>query len=138
MNVQGGPFESQKEKLVQVVKVDDRLLLRTKNQRTVVTLEPTWVTVIHPSAKADNNLLVFVRGEHRGRFCRRIHHRDGFSGPVSIFVAIVERHPNSGDSLSGEEVEGPMDHFAIVVETKAEKDNKKKLMENLRKKWQGK
>lgn len=96
------------------------------------------MTVMHPKAKGDNNLLVFLCGDHLGKFCCRIHHRDDISGPVSIYVAIVERHPDTGDSLSGEQVEAPMDHFGIVLETKVEKNSKDRLMDNLRKKWQGK
>lgn len=136
--VKGGVFEAEKEKLVQILKIDDRSVLRTKNQRTVVTLEPEWVTVVHPNGRGDISLLVCITGEHLGKFCRRIHHRDDRSGPVSIFVAFVERHPNTSDSLSGEEMEAPMSHFAIVSETQAEKQQKGKLMESLRNKWRGK
>lgn len=136
--VQGGLFATKKERVVQIVTIDMRLMLRTNNQRTVVALEPSWVTLIHPKARGDNNLLVFVTGEHLGKFSRRIHHRDGSSGPISIFVAIIERHVNMGDSLSGKEVEAPMDHFAIVSETQVEKANKNQLMDSLRKKWRGK
>lgn len=137
--VKGGVFEAAKEKFVQIVRIDDHLILRTKNQRTVVALEHDWVTIVHPNARGDNNLLVYITGKHLGKFCRRIHHRDDSSGPVSIYVAIVERHPNSSDSLSGEEqLEAPMSHFAIVAETQVEKEHKNRLMESLRNKWRGK
>ncbi len=107
------------------------MAIRYSKNGTSYSLEPEWVTPKYPSPTHDNGLLIFIRGEHCGKYARRIHHRHGASGALMI-LAIVQPVEGATDNITGEQVTISPDHLCTVTETKEKKILNKDLMKSLR------
>lgn len=107
------------------------MAIRHLKNGTFYFLEPEWVTPKYPSPTHDNGLLIFIRGEHCGKYARRIHHRHGASGTLLI-LAIVQPVEGAADNLTGEQVSMIPDYLCTVTETKEKKNLNKNLMKTLR------
>jgi hypothetical protein len=95
-------------------------------------LQPEWVTLQHPNPTRDNGLLVVIRGDHCGKYVRRIHHHyDNDNRPI-MQLAVVERIDGATDALAEERIELPPEDLCQGFETEQEKKLNAKLMTTLR------
>ena len=89
-----------------------------------------------PNPTCDNGLLVVVKGEHCGKYVRRIHHRyheDNGKKQVLIILAVIKRVVGAADTLTGEQLELDPDSLCLAVETNEDKKLNANLMNLLRK-----
>ncbi|PPQ87744.1 hypothetical protein CVT25_015172 [Psilocybe cyanescens] len=93
--VDGGGFTNQ-QIAVSVDLEDSRVVLRHKKYHTWILLQPGWVTPKHPNPTHDNGLLAVIKGEHCGKYVRRIHHRRGADLATTITIILKARHINTG------------------------------------------
>lgn len=131
MIVNGGGY-SNKELSGSISSVEGHNVIRTKRYHTSVLLEPEWTRPRHPSPTHDNGLLVVIRGDHFGKYARRIHHHH-HGGTTSIVVGVVTRCEGGSDKLTGERIELEPEDLCTVPETKAQKDHNHNLMTQIRK-----
>ncbi|KAF8973571.1 hypothetical protein BDZ97DRAFT_1751601 [Flammula alnicola] len=117
VTVNGGTYKK-KDLVASVCMVEDRISIRYIKYNTSNLLQPEWVTPKHPSPTHDNGLLIVIKGEHCGKYVRRIYHRHGTEATTMI-LAVVCRVEGSADVLT-------------VSESKKEKDMNKDLMKPLR------
>jgi len=89
------------------------------------------VTPKYPNATRDNGLLVIIKGEHCGKYVRRIHHRYK-DGEAIVILAVVIRVAGRVDSLSGEQLELDVSHLCVCHESKEDKVLNSFLMNALR------
>jgi hypothetical protein len=106
VSVTGGKF-NESELTASVQFIEGRLSIRYHFYKTWETLLPEWVTPKHPNPTRDNGLLVIIKGDHCGKYARRIHHRYK-DGEAIIILAVVNRVAGHMDSLSG--------HFYTLAE----------------------
>jgi len=71
--VNGGTFDG-KGVIATIESVKGRLSIRYKSYKTSTTLNPEWVTPEYPNSTRSNGLLVVIKGDHCGKYMRRIHH----------------------------------------------------------------
>jgi hypothetical protein len=128
--VNGGHFKN-KEAAVTVEMGVGRLVIRHTVYKTSQSLDPAWVSPKHPHPTRDNGLLVVIKGEHCGKYVRRIHHKYDQETAV-IILGVVKRTENSVDSLTGEQLELGADHLCEAIETKEDKQRNKSVMAALR------
>jgi len=128
--VTGGKF-NHKELTASVRFKDGRLNIQRQVYHSFRTLLPDWVTPKHPSPTRDNGLLVVVKGDHCGKYVRRIHHR--YKGEEAIVIlAVVNRVAGQVDNLPGEELELGASHLCVCEESKEDKRLNRSLMNPLR------
>jgi hypothetical protein len=76
-----------------------------------------------------------VKGEHCGKYVRRIHHRyledNGNKQPL-ILLAVVEKVDGAADTLTGEQLELGPDSLCLAFETVEDRKLNEKLMNSLR------
>ena len=92
-------------------------------------MEPKWVEVKSPNPTRDNGLLIVIKGEHCGKYVRRIHHRyenDDRQSPI-MQLAVVDREETGANVLTGEEIELMPEYLVQGFET----DDEKQLNANL-------
>jgi hypothetical protein len=83
----------------------------------------------------DNGILMVVKGNHCGKYVRRIHHRydeDNGTKHALILLAVVEKVDGAADTLTGEQIELGPDSLCIAVETSEDRKLNEKLMNSLR------
>jgi hypothetical protein len=89
----------------------------------------------NPNPTRDNGLLMVVKGEHCGKYVRRVHHRyhkDNGDRQVFIMLAVVKRMDGAADTLTGEQLELGPDSLCIAVETNEDRKLNANLMNSLR------
>jgi hypothetical protein len=126
-----GAKYNQKELVVSVQCIDGRLCIRRPIYKSLETFSPEWVTPKHPNATRDNGLLVVVKGDHCGRYVRRIHHR--YVDEVAVVIlAAVNRAAGQPDTLTGERFELDVSFLCVCEESKEDKQKNVLLMNDLR------
>lgn len=123
--------------IVSVEAVNGKCLIRKKEYHTSFQVSPNLVTPKHPNPAKDNGLLVVIKGEHAGKFVRRIHHRSKIEAKPML-LAVVTHFESTIDKLTGEQFELTADHLGIVVESDEGKESNKDLMLPLRSQYKGK
>jgi hypothetical protein len=111
--------------------VDGRLAMRHVIRNTSYALEPDWIKPKHPSPTHDNGLVLVIKGEHHGKYLRRLHH-DGYGHTALMIAAVVERIEGSVDRITGEQVKIECDCLCTVRESVEQVKRMKKAMENAR------
>ena len=131
VNVNGGGFNN-KELTVSVRSINGQLGIRRTVYKTAKFVDPEWVTVKHPNPTRDNGLLVVIKGDHCGKYVRRIHHRYEANGKAIVLLAVVSREAGSMDRLTGEELGLDVFHLCVCEESKEHKKLNSSLMDQLR------
>jgi hypothetical protein len=91
------------------------------------------VTPKHPNPTRDNSLLVVIKGDHRGKYVRRIHHRyERGEGSAIIRLAVVNRVAGQVDTLTGEQLEMNASYLCVCEEAMEDKTRNSSLMVALR------
>ena len=124
--VNGRHFKD-KEAAVTVETGVERLIIQYTVYKTLQSLNPAWVSPKHPHPTCDNGLLVVIKGEHCGKFVRKIHHKYD-QETVIIILGVVKRMENSIGSLTGEQLELSADHLCEAIETKEDKQHNETVM----------
>ena len=78
--------------------------------------------------------LMVVKGDHCGKYVRRIHHRhheDDGKKQTLILLAAVNKADGAADTLTGEQLELGPDSLCIAVETSEDKKLNAGLMDSL-------
>jgi hypothetical protein len=129
--VTGGKY-TKKKLVVHSAMVDGQLRILYRSYSTTTGLDPEWVSLAEVNVTRYEGLLVVIRGEHLGKFGRRIHYGQ-FGKEKRALVAFVNRVSGAQDTLTGEEQHLPAECLAIVHEEKAEKDKNDLVVESRRK-----
>jgi hypothetical protein len=91
------------------------------------------VTPKCPNPKCENGLLVVIKGEHFGKFVRRIYYR--FIGDEIITtLAVVNRVVGQVDALTGDQLEMDASHLCVCKESIEDRKLNDRLMQPLREK----
>jgi len=130
VSVTGDKF-NKRELTVSVRLIEGRLIIQHHFYKSWETLLPEWVTPKYPNATRDNGLLVIIKGDHCGKYVRRIHHRYE-AGEAIVILAVVNRVAGHMDSLSGEQLELDAFHLCVCQESKEDKGLNRSLMDALR------
>ena len=130
VSVTGGKF-NKRELTASVRFIEGRLSIQHHFYKTWEPLHPEWVAPKYPNPTRDNGLLVIIKGEHCGKYVRRIHHRYK-DGEAIVILAVVIRVAGHMDSLSGEQLELDVSHLCVCQESKEDKGLNRSLMDALR------
>jgi hypothetical protein len=130
VSVTGGKF-NKRELTASVRFMEGRFRIQHHFYKTWETLLPEWVTPKYPNPTRDNGLLVIIKGEHCGKYVRRIHHRYK-DGEAIVILAVLIRVAGHVDSLSGERLELDVSHLCVCQESKEDKGLNSSLMDALR------
>ena len=99
-------------------------------------LPPSWVSPKSPNPTRDNGILMVVKGNHCGKYVRRIHHRyhseDNGNKQALILLAVVKKVDGAVDTLTGEQIELSPDSLCVAVETNEARKLNANLMNSLR------
>ena len=126
----GGGYQG-KEITAFISSADGCLSFRHQKYKSSVFLSPEWVTPKHPNPKRENGLLVVIKGEHFGKYARRIYHR--FAGEeVVTILAVVNRVAGQVDTLTEERLELEASHLCVCEESIEDKKRHDNLMKPLR------
>lgn len=98
-------------------------------KKTSHALEPEWITPKHPSPTHDNGLLIVIKGEHHGKYLRRLYH-DGYGRTALMIAAVVEKVEGSEDCITGEHLKISCDLLCTVKEPAEESKIMKPVMYN--------
>ena len=135
MIVNDGETYKNREVTVSIAQVEGVVSIRHQVYNASRGLFPAWVSPKSPNPTRDNGILMVVKGDHCGKYVRRIHHRydedNGHKGAL-ILLAVVEKVDGAADSLTGEQFELDPDSLCIAVETNEEKKLNENLMKSLR------
>jgi len=130
VSVTGGKFD-EKELTCSVLSQDGQLSIRHQFYKSSETLLPEWVTPKYPSPTRDNGLLIVIKGDHCGKYVRRIHHR--YEGEKAVvLLAVVNRVAGHVDSFTGEQLGLDISHLCVCEEPKEDKRLNASLMNALR------
>jgi hypothetical protein len=102
-----------------VSSVDGWLSIRCPFYNSSVYLLPEWVTPKHPNPKRNNGLLVVIKGNHWGKYVRRIHHRG--EGTAIVRLAGLNKVVGQVDTLTGEQLELDASYLCVCDEAKEDK-----------------
>ena len=127
--VTGGTF-NQKELTASVQCLDERLSIQRCFYKSSKTLLPNWVTPKFPNPMCDNGLLVVIKGEHCGKYVRRIHHRY-IDEEAIVILSVVTRVAGHVDVLTGEQLELDVSYLCVCEESKEDKTRNRLLMNEL-------
>lgn len=130
VSVNGGKYV-RKELVASLASVEGQLSIRHQFYHTSEALSPEWVTPKHPHGARDNGLLVVIKGEHCGKYVRRIAHRHE-GDTTTITLAVVSRAEGLVDKLTGERLELGVEDLCVALETKEEKKRNESIMTTLR------
>ena len=130
--VDGGEYR-RKELNVFVTSTEGRLSFRRRKYNSLEYLYPEWVTPKYPNPKRENGLLVVIKGEHFGKFVRRIHHRLVDVEVIATLV-VVNRVAGDVDTLTGDQLEMDASHLCMCEESKEDRGRNDLLMQPLREK----
>lgn len=128
--IDGGLFK-EKETAVTLKLENGRQIIQYTSYKISQSVNPAWVSLKHPHPTRDNGLCIVIKGEHCGKYVRRIHHRYDEETAI-IILGVVKRMKNSVDSLTGEQLELGVDHLCEAIETKEDKKRNKSVMTALR------
>jgi hypothetical protein len=128
--VNGGGYNA-KEISALIVSTEGRLGICRPKYKTLEYLSPEWVTPKYPNAKHENGLLVVIKGEHFGKYARRIYHCFVGEEPIAI-LAIVNRVAGQMDTLTGEQLEMDASHLCVCEESIEERKQNDLMMQPLR------
>lgn len=120
---------------VSIAKVDGVVSIRHHVYNTSRRLTPAWVLSKSPNPTRDNGLLMVVKGDHCGKYVRRIHHRyheDNGNRQAFILLAVVKKVEGAADTLTGEQFELGPDSLCLACETDEDKKLNANLMNSLR------
>ena len=133
--VNDGETYKDREVFVSIARVEGVVSIRHYVYNTSKGLSPAWVSIKSPNPTRDNGLLVVVKGEHCGKYVRRIHHRyheDNGNKQAFIILAVVEKVDGVADTLTGEQFELGPDSLCLAFETNEDKKLNANLMSSLR------
>jgi len=130
VTVNGGKYK-EKELVASLTSLEGRLSIRRKFYKTSEYLSPEWVAMKHPSLMRDNGLLVVIKGEHRGKYVRRIYHAHQNGNTVTL-LAVVTRTVDGAESLTKEQLQLDPCNLCVGSETKVERERGDSLMRALR------
>jgi hypothetical protein len=128
--VTGGEY-SDKDLTISIEMVDGRPSICYTHYKTSRVIPAEWVSPKHPNPTRDNGLLLVIRGDHCGKYVRRVHHRYESEQPV-IILAVVNRVEGSVDVLAEERLELSASDLCLGFETAEEKKWNDKIMTALR------
>ena len=135
MFVNDGDTYKNREVDVSISKVEGDVIILHHVYNTSKGLSHLWVSPKSPNATRDNGILMVVKGDHCGKYVRRIHHRyheDNGNKQALILLAVVKKVDGAPDTLTGEQLELGPDSLCIAVETKEDKKLNGNLMNSLR------
>jgi hypothetical protein len=133
--VNDGENYKDREVFVSIARVEGVVSIRHYVYNTSKGLSPAWVSTKSPNPTRDNGLLVVVKGEHCGKYVRRIHHRyheDNGNKEAFIILAVVEKVDGAADTLTGEGFELGPDSLCLAFETNEVRKLNANLMTSLR------
>ena len=120
---------------ISIAKVDGVVSIRHHVYNTSRGLAPAWVSSKSPNPTRDNGLLMVVKGDHCGKYVRRIHHRyyeDNGNRQALVLLAVVKKVEGAADTLTGEQLELGPDSLCVACETNEDKMLNTNLMNSLR------
>jgi len=85
--VNGGEYKD-KELDAYLVEVNGQLIIRHNHYKSSIPLQHDWVTAKHPCPQRDKGLLVVIKGEHCGKYVRRIQHRNENEQAIMILAVM--------------------------------------------------
>ena len=135
MVVDDGDTYKNREVEVSIAKVEGDVSIRHHVYNTSRGLAPPWVSPKSPNPTRDNGILMVVKGNHCGKYVRRIHHRyheDNGDKQALILLAVVKKVDGAVDMLTGEQFELGPDSLCIAIKTKEDKKLNANLMNSLR------
>ena len=135
VTVDNGENYKNREVTVSIARVEGGVSIRHHVYNAPKPLLPRWVSSKSPNPTRDNGLLMVVKGEHCGKYVRRIHHRyneDNGNKQTLMILAVVEKVAGAADTLTREQFELGPDSLCIAVETKEEARLNANLMDSLR------
>ncbi len=128
--VTGGKY-NKRELTASVHLIEGRLTIRHHFYKSWEALLPEWVTPKYPNPTRDNGLLAIIKGNHCGKYVRRIHHR--YEGEEAIVILAVVNHvAGHVDNISGEQLGLDVSHLCVCEESKENKGLNRSLMDSLR------
>jgi hypothetical protein len=133
--VNDGEAYKNREVTVSIAKVEGVVSIRHQVYNASRGLFPAWVSPKSPNPTRNNGILMVVKGDHCGKYVRRIHHRyheNNGHRRALILLAVVEKMDGAADTLTGEQLELDSDSLCIAVETNEEKKLNENLMNSLR------
>ncbi len=130
MVVNGGEYKD-KELDAYLVEANGQLGIRHDHYKSSIFLQPDWVAAKHPCPKRDKGLLIVIKGEHCGKYVRRIRHRNENEQAIMI-LAVIRRENGVADVLSDERLELCPEFLGVVSETREEKKLGNALLASLR------
>ena len=90
--------------------------------------------MLSPNPTHDNGILMVVKGNHCGKYVRRIHHRyheDNGDKQAIILLAVVNKVKGAADTLTGEQFELGPDSLCIAIEMNKDRKLNANLMKSL-------
>ena len=133
--VNDGENYKNREVFVSIARVEGVVSIRHYVYNTSKGLFPAWVSTKSPNPTRDNGLLVVVKGEHCGKYVRRIHHRyheDNGNREALMILAVVEKVEGAADTLTGEQFELGPDSLCQAFKMNEAKKLNANLMASLR------
>jgi hypothetical protein len=133
--VDDGETYKNREVAVSIAKIEGVVSIRHDVYNTSRGLFPAWVSPKRPNPTRDNGIIMIVKGNHCGKYVRRIHHRhheDHGNEQTLILLAVVNKVDGAADTLTGEQLELGPDSLCIAVETNEDKKLNANLMNSLR------
>lgn len=117
-----------------VTSTDGRWSIRRPHYNTLRYLAPETVKPKNPHDTCDNGLLIVIKGDHTGKYVRRIHHRYDSSGKAVNTLAVIAKNAEGGadDRLTGEQLELTASFLCVANETSDEKKKGTILMKAIR------
>jgi len=131
----GGVSYKNREVAVSIAKDEGVVCIRHHVYNASKGLAPAWVLPKSPNPTRDNGILMVVKGNHCGKYVRRIHHRyheDNGNKRTLILLAVVKKVDGAADTLTGEQFELGPDSLCIAVESNEERKLNANLMHSLR------
>ena len=135
MVVNHGETYKNREVEVSIAKIEGDVKIRHHVYNSFRSLPPSWVSPKSPNPTRDNGILMVVKGDHCGKYVRRIHHRyheDNGSKQALILLAVVKKVNGSVDTLTGEQLELSPDLLCVAIETNEDRKLNANLMNSLR------
>jgi hypothetical protein len=134
VSVSGGAHPKKETPVAVVMGQIGEVVIQQSWRNESCGLIPEWVTARHPNPTRDNGLLVVIRGDHCGKYVRRIHHYyvNGNRDNPIMQLAVLER-AEGAETIMEERIELPPEDLCQGFETEKEKNLNAKLMTSLRK-----
>ena len=132
--VNNGKTYKNREVIISIAKIDGVVSIRHNVYNTLKGLAPAWVLPKSPNPTHNNGILMVVKGNHCGKYVRRIHHRSMRTMATSrrSFYWQLSIRWKAADTLTGEQFELGPDSLCIAVETNKDRKLNANLMNSLR------